>query len=175
MRHLTLIGAYRDNEVDAAHPLTRNSKRSAKPERECKKYTWRRSPSDDLGQLIADALRCDPSDAAPLVQLVHEKTAGNPFFVIQFLYSLAEEGLLCFDHDASRWSWDLDRIREKGYTDNVVDLMVGKLTRLPVETQQALQQLACLGNVAAIATLSNVLETPEERVHEELWPAVAMN
>ena len=127
---------------------------------------------DDLGQLIAGALRCDPADAAPLVQLVHEKTAGNPFFVIQFLYSLAEEGLLCFDHDASRWSWDLDRIREKGYTDNVVDLMVGKLTRLPVETQQALQQLDCLGNVAAIVTLSNVLETPEERVHAELWPAV---
>ena len=101
--------------------------------------------------------------AAPLAQLVHEKTAGNPFFAIQFLHSLAEEGLLAFDHDAARWSWDLDRIHAKGYTDNVVDLMVGKLTRLPVETQQALQQLACLGNVAAIATLSIVLETPEER------------
>ena len=127
---------------------------------------------DDLGQLIADALRCDPADAAPLAQLVHEKTAGNPFFVIQFLHSLAEEGLLRFDHDAARWSWDLDRIHAKGYTDNVVDLMVGKLTRLPAETQQALQQLACLGNVAAIPMLSVVLETPEEQVHAALWPAV---
>ena len=93
-------------------------------------------------------LRCEPERVAPLAQLVHEKTAGNPFFVIQFLYSLADEGLLRFDHDAARWSWDLDRIHAKGYTDNVVDLMVGKLARLPVETQQALQQLACLGNVA---------------------------
>ncbi len=50
--------------------------------------------------------------------------------------------------------------------------MVDKLTRLPVETRQALQQLACLGNVAAIATLSYVLEIPEERVHADLWPAV---
>ena len=102
-------------------------------------------------------------DAAPLAQLVHEKTAGNPFFVIQFLHALAEEGLLRFDHDAARWSWDLDRIRAKGYTDNVVDLMVGKLTRLPVETQQALQQLACLGNVADIAMLSIVLAMSEEQ------------
>jgi len=36
----------------------------------------------------------------------------------------------------------------QGYTDNVVDLMVGQLTRLPLETQAALQQIACLGNVA---------------------------
>ena len=101
---------------------------------------------EDLGQLIADALRCEPARAAPLAQLVHEKTGGNPFFAIQFLSALAEEGLLTFDHDAARWSWDLERIHAKGYTDNVVDLMVGKLTRLPAETQEALQQLACLGN-----------------------------
>ena len=82
---------------------------------------------EDLGQLIADALRCEPARAAPLAQLVHEKTGGNPFFAIQFLHALAEEGLLAFDHDAARWRWDLDRIHAKGYTDNVVDLMVGKL------------------------------------------------
>ena len=81
-------------------------------------------------------------------RLVHEKTAGNPFFAIQFISALAEEGLLTFDHGDGRWSWDLDRIHAKGYTDNVVDLMVGKLNRLPVETQKALQQLACLGNSA---------------------------
>ena len=55
----------------------------------------------------------------------------------------------------ARWSWDLDRIHAKGYTDNVVDLMVGKLNRLPVDTQKALQQLACLGNSAAVRTLSH--------------------
>ena len=80
--------------------------------------------------------------------------------------------MLTFDHDAARWSWDLDRIHAKGYTDNVVDLMVGKLTRLPAETQNALQQLACLGNIAEITTLSIVLGTSEEQVHAALWPAV---
>ena len=108
----------------------------------------------------------------PLARLVHEKTVGNPFFVSQFLHSLAEAGLLRFDHGAVCWRWDLDRIHAKGYTDNVVDLMVGKLNRLPAVTQQALQQLACVGNAAAIAMLSIVLETPEEQVHAALWPAV---
>src|SRR5205807_1421155 len=99
---------------------------------------------DDLRRLIADALRCELERAAPLAQLVHDKTAGNPFFVIQFLHALAEGGLLTFDAGDAHWSWDLDRIHAKDYTDNVVELMVGKLARLPAETQTALQQLACL-------------------------------
>ena len=134
----------------------------------------RRSPDEHLGQLIADTLRCEPESVAPLAQLVHEKTGGNPFFAIQFISALAEEGLLTLDHDAARWRWELDRIHAKGYTDNVVDLMVGKLTRLPVETQAALQQLACLGNVAEITMLSIVLGKSNEDVRSDLWDAVRL-
>ena len=172
LQHLMLIGAYRDNEVDAAHPLMR--KLNAIRQGDVRVQEIRLAPltRDDLGQLIADALRSDPAHVATLVRLVHDKTAGNPFFVIQFLYTLAEETLLRFDHDAARWSWDLDRIHDKGYTDNVADLIVGKLTRMPAETQAILRQLACLGNVTSTAMLSTVLETPEEQVHAALWPAV---
>ena len=128
---------------------------------------------DDVGRLIADALHCGPDSAGPLALLVYEKTGGNPFFAIQFLTSLAEEGLLRFDRDASRSGiWDLDRIRAKGYSDNVVDLMLGKLRRLPRTTQTALQQLACLGNVAEIATLSMVFGQSEEEIHAPLLDAV---
>ena len=77
-----------------------------------------------------------------------------------------------FDHDPGCWSWDLDGIHAKGYTDNVVDLMVGKLTRLPAETQKALQQLACLGDLAGTEMLAIVLGTSEEDVGAALWEAV---
>ena len=72
----------------------------------------------------------------------------------------------------ARWSWDLNRIHAKGYTDNVVDLMVGKLNRLPVETQKALQQLACLGNSAEFALLAMVYQDSKEEMHGDLWEAV---
>ena len=104
VQHLMLIGAYRDNEVDAAHPLMRKLEAIRKAGAMVQEITLAPLARDDLGQLIADALRCEPERAAPLAQLVHEKTAGNPFFAIQFLSALAEEGLLTFDHDAARWS-----------------------------------------------------------------------
>jgi len=74
----------------------------------------------------------------------------------------------------ARWHWDLDRLHAKGYTDNVADLMVAKLSRLPAETQAVLQQLACLGNVAEVAMLSLVLETTEQRINAALWAAVRL-
>ncbi len=172
VQHLLLIGAYRDNEVTNAHPLMRKFGAIGTAGAKITHITLAPLARVHLGQLIADALRCEPERAAPLVQLVHEKTGSNPFFAIQFLASLAEEGMLTFDHYEARWSWELDRIHAKGYTDNVVDLMVGKLSRLPVEAQQALQQLACLGNRAEITWLSLILETPEAAVHATLWPVV---
>jgi predicted ATPase len=101
--------------------------------------------ADPAGRLIEDSVHCEPERAVPLAELIHEKTGGNPFFVIQFIYALVEEQLLTFDHNDVRWCWDLNRIHAKGYTDNVVDLMVGKLNCLPIQTQKAVQALTCLG------------------------------
>jgi PAS domain S-box-containing protein len=174
LKHLMLIGAYRDNEVDGAHPLKR--KLDAIRQTGARVQEIRLAPlaRDDLRQVIVDALRCESERAAPLAQLVHDKTGGNPFFALQFISALAEQGLLRFDHDAARWRWEVDRLHAKGYTDNVVDLMVGKLTRLPTETQAALQQFACLGNIAEITMLSIVLGKSNENVHSDLWDAVRL-
>ncbi|MDB5923730.1 MAG: hypothetical protein JWN13_2666, partial [Betaproteobacteria bacterium] len=172
--HLMLIGAYRDNEVMAAHPLARKLEAIRNAGASVHEIALAPLACEDVRQLIADALRCDLARATPLAQLVHGKTAGNPFFVIQFLSTLAEDGWLAFDHEHAQWSWDLDRIHAKRYRDNVVDLMVGRLNRLPLDTQMALQQLACLGNIAPVWTLSLILEKSAEDVGADLWEAVRL-
>jgi PAS domain S-box-containing protein len=172
IQHLMLIGAYRDNEVNAAHQLMRKLEAIRSGGGKIKEITLGPLAHEHLGQLVADALRCEPERSAPLAQLVHQKTGGNPFFTIQFISSLAEERMLTFDHDATCWSWDLDRIHAKGYTDNVIDLMIAKVIRLPAETQTALRQMACLGNTAEITTLSTVLEMSREQVNAVLWESV---
>jgi PAS domain S-box-containing protein len=173
VRHLLLIGAYRDNEVGPEHPLMRRLKSIRQAGAAVQEITLAPLALADVTQLIADSLHCEPGCVAPLAQLVHEKTAGNPFFAIQFLSTLAQEGLVAFDHDQSRWSWDLDRIQAKGYTDNVAELMARKLIGLPETTLKAIQLFACLGNIAQTQTLSLVLEThDEEEVDAALSEAV---
>ena len=109
-----------------------------------------------LERLVADALHCGLNSPVLWRLLVHEKTGGNPFFTIQFITELEEEGLLRFEPGAASLALELDRIHAKGYKANVVDLMVGKLSRFPDPTQESLKQLACLGNSAEFELLQTV-------------------
>ncbi len=172
MRHLLLIGAYRDNEVDADHPLMRkleNIRNAGAQVSDIKLAPL--SPADHT-QMVSDSLYCDAEHARPLAELVHLKTAGNPFFSIQFLTSLDQEGLLIFDRAGMGWAWDVKRIERKGYADNVLDLMVARLNRLPNRTRRALQQLACFGSGAQIKILSLALNVSEQEVSALLQEAV---
>jgi PAS domain S-box-containing protein len=172
VRRLLLIGAYRDNEVDSSHPLVRTLDAIRSAGARIEEIELAPLGLGHVGRLVADAVHCRPALSQPLSELVHEKTSGNPFFAIQFLTALNEEGLLGFDPVALAWRWDIDRIHAKGYTDNVADLMAGKLKRLSGATQEALKDLACLGSVADFATLTLVYGENEEGVHAALWEAV---
>ena len=85
---------------------------------------------------------------------------------------LGDELLLTYDTRAGHWTWDVHRIRAKGYTDNVVDLMVGRLNRLSDQTRESLKELACLGNAAEIATLKVLHGHSEQTASSGLWEAV---
>jgi PAS domain S-box-containing protein len=172
VRHLLLIGAYRDNEVSPSHPLMRTLAAIRSDGARMQEIVLAPLGAGDVGRLVSDSLRGRQDAADLLAQLIHEKTGGNPFFVIQFLNSLTEEGLLRFDREAAVWMWELDRIRGKGYSDNVADLMLGKLRRLSRATQTALQQFACLGNVVDITLLAQAFEQSEEAIHAALSDAV---
>ncbi len=170
--HLLLVGAYRDNEVGPGHPLLHALAAIRAADARVHEVVLAPLGLDDTGRLIADALRCEPERARPLAEHVQEKTGGNPFFAIQFVTALSDEGLLAFDSVALAWQSDIDRIRAKNYTDNVVELMAAKLKRFSTTTQDALKQLACLGNVVESATLTLVLGEREEAIDAALLEAV---
>ena len=172
VRRLLLVGAYRDNQVDRAHPLIRTLDAIRDAGARVEEIVLTPLGLDDIGRLITDTVHCEPEGARPLAQLVQEKTNGNPFFAIQFLTALNEDGLLVFDPVAPAWRWDIDRIHARNYTENVADLLVEKMKRLSVPTREAMKQLACLGNVADVAALTLVCEETEEGVHAALWEAV---
>src|SRR5580698_1581606 len=171
VRHLMLIGAYRDNEVGPTHSLMRKLEAVREAGAIVQNIVLAPLSRENLTQLIADSVRCEPERVAPLAELAHQKTAGNPFFAIQFISALAEEGLLTFDRTTAQWVWHLNGIRTRGHTDNVVDLLVGKLSRLPTRTQEALRELACFGNSAEF-TLLRVIYRDSEEMHSQLWEAV---
>jgi predicted ATPase len=170
---LLVIAAYRDNEVDAAHPAMLMAEEVKKSDTPVSKLVLGPLAIADTSQFVADSLRVDPSVAAPLAELLHGRTGGNPFFLVQLLHSLEHERLLSPSADGESWRWDLPQIRERGLTDDVISLMTARLRELPPETQTLLKLAACLGNKFDLELLSAAHGRPFEDTQRELWPALA--
>ncbi|HEX7839612.1 MAG TPA: AAA family ATPase [Kofleriaceae bacterium] len=168
-RHLLIIGAYRDNEVDPSHPMVRALEAVRRSDARIRDVVLEPLSEEDLGRLVADTVHASPAEAAPLASLVLDKTGGNPFFAIQFLTALHHKRAIWFDREASRWRWDAARIRAEGYTDNIAELMRGRLYALPRETQAVLQRAACIGGTVDDATLAIACE---REVAPALRPAI---
>lgn len=169
--NLLVIGSYRDTEVSATHPLRRSIERLKNTPCLLSEITLEPLNQSQVIRLIADTLRCEPQKCAALAQVCMEKTQGNPFFLIQFLYSLHDEGLIYFQQNS--WQWDEQKIQSREMTDNVIDLMVSKIQKLPQATQQALQLAACIGSPFRLQTLATVLQSNARITADNLWDAVS--
>lgn len=153
IRSFGLIGSYRSNEVDTTHPLAQTCAkvRETTPTHEMYLHALR---LEDVQALLADAFDRSVADTAGLAQLLLTKTEGNPFFLTQSLKNLHETGLIHFDAQQGTWEWELKRIADMNITDNVVELLVGNIRKLPPSTQQVLCLAACIGNEFSLRALS---------------------
>ncbi|HET7291745.1 MAG TPA: sigma 54-interacting transcriptional regulator [Vicinamibacteria bacterium] len=172
VRSLLIIGAYRDNEVDASHLLTRTVQGLEASGARLERILLGPLPLADVRSLVADCLKGDDEDTASLAELVTAKTEGNPFFVIQFLKSAWQEGLLRFDPAGRRFCFRLEEIEKAPMTQNVIDLMSRKLQRLSPRAQRVLTLAACVGNRFDLATLAIVSEQPPEAAFAQLREAL---
>ncbi|HEY9301513.1 MAG TPA: AAA family ATPase, partial [Phormidium sp.] len=174
--YLFLLGAYRDNEVSPSHPLvmTLDSLRSKAVI--IHEVTLAPLALIDISNLIADTLHSDAISVQPLAELVIRKTSGNPFFVNQFLKTLYQENLLAFNSLSNgrkaSWQWDIAQIEALEITDNVVELMIQKLRKLPESTQQVLQLAACVGNTFDLQTLSTIYKRSPVDIYHHISPAI---
>jgi diguanylate cyclase (GGDEF)-like protein len=170
--HLLLIGAYRDNEVDAAHPLAALRDTLLAGGARLSTLALDALTEPQVARMVAATVRVPAAGCAPLTRLCLRKTAGNPFFLNQFLGAIHEAGHLRYRALDDGWDWDLDAIELAGYTDNVVALLLDKIRRLPAAAQRLLQLAASIGNRVALDTLALAAEHSAGHTQQALWPAL---
>ncbi|MBT5875961.1 MAG: AAA family ATPase, partial [Candidatus Latescibacteria bacterium] len=171
-KHILLIGAYRDNEVNAGHPLQLTLDEIENAGVTVENIALRPLAMEHVNQLIADTFNCASGESTQLAELVFRKTGGNPFFIDQFLRSLYEESLVRFDAHRGRWQWDESRIQDRDITDNVVELMSGKIQKLSTRAQKMVQLASCVGNTFDLRTLAIVNGKSLVETAEDMWSAV---
>ena len=170
--HLLIIGAFRDNEMSAEYLLEQLLDGSPVSLLRVRQINIKPLDRKQLNAFVCDTLRCQLKVGEPLTDLIHQRTAGNPLFAIQFLKTLCQERLLQFDQEQDLWTWDLAKLQAQSFADNIVDLLVLKLRKLSSSTRRLLQIAACLGNSGTIAMLSLISEQSNERIAQDLLAAV---
>lgn len=170
LENLLVIGAFRDNEVQAGHLLEIAARRirEARPVA-ITELAVRPLSLENITALCADSLRRPAQACAPLAQLVSEKTLGNPFFASELLAALHRSGAIRLDREQGTWHYDLEAAKAARVSDNVVDLMLARLDGLSEECRQALSVAACLNNQFELSTLAQLLEDSQAEVARLLW------
>ncbi|MEH2286931.1 AAA family ATPase [Nostoc sp.] len=169
---LLLIGAYRDREVTQTHSLIATLEKLKQETITISQIMLAPLGLGAVAQLIAETLHTHTESIAPLAELIWQKANGNPYFTNQFLKALYIEGLIVFDINQQRWQWDITHIKAKNITDNVVELIIGKLKQFPEQTQQVLSLAACVGAEFDLATLSVICERPAVEIFAELTTVI---
>ncbi|MGK7928716.1 MAG: AAA family ATPase [Spirulina sp.] len=156
MGYLFLIGAYRDNEVKGAHPLMLKVNKIRRSGVQISEIALQPLPLEEIQEFLADTFLCSLVLTRPLAKLLLEKTDGNPFFLNEFLKALYAEELLNFDAKQQEWQWDIEKIRRREMTANVVELLAEKIHKLPIAAQQMVQLASCIGNEFDLPTLGGI-------------------
>ncbi|WP_437578382.1 AAA family ATPase [Sorangium sp. So ce887] len=164
MKHLLLLGAYRDGEVGEAHPLRALLEAARASGRRAAVHAL--GPLDDeaLVGMVDDMLHGAGDEVQALCSLVRAKTDGSPLFVAQFLLALHEQRLLSRDLATGKWRWEAERIERAAVTDNVVALLTAKMGRLPEEPRRTLAAGACVGAGFEASLVSAAAGLPAEAV-----------
>ncbi|CAI7980993.1 hypothetical protein FRAHR75_950004 [Frankia sp. Hr75.2] len=168
---LLLVGAYRESEVDADHPLTPMLAR------------WRHQPvgphvlrlgtltPEGQAAMVADLLRLTPQAAAELAELIAPATAGNPSDTVELLSTLRYTGLLASRDGA--WRWDRDALRRRLERVDATKLLSARMVPLPLDTRDVLAVMACLAGRVELDLLAAATALPADEVKRRLAPAFA--
>ena len=144
--YFLFIGCYRNNEILQDHPLNglvHNMKDSGATVTEIQVDNI---DGAAINELVSDALHISPPQSRSLADLIFQKTSGNALFVVKFIQTLYDEGLLRYSLSSRRWTWDVDAIQSKTVADSVAELLTDKMLQYPPEVLRSLKLASCLGH-----------------------------
>ncbi|MBT9507416.1 AAA family ATPase [Rhodoferax sp.] len=162
---LLLVGSFRANEVDAAHPLHALMTRWGQLGRAPAQLALRNLDASDVSTLLGEMLRLPQPQAARLAAALQERTEGNPYDTVEMVNALRQDGLLT-PRDGL-WDWDASAIHQYVGNASLMDILQRRIARLPPPSRDLLELMACLGGELSpgVLSLASGLNADELALH----------
>lgn len=118
-------------------------------------------PPETVDEMVAEIFSVvHPGQIKPLTEIIFKHTAGNVFYIREFLRFLQEDGLMTFDESAMEWVWDERKIMHRITFRRSSELMTIRLARLPKATREVIEVAACLGSKLDEKLLNRISPRP---------------
>ncbi len=169
--HLFLLGAYRHNEVDSSHPLSKLIRSAAENGWPLKQIRLGPLKPEHCHEMVSYILDSPPEQTEALSEFISDLSEGNPLFVSESLSYLHGEHLLYLD-EQRQWRWDVNKIRQTRMPTTVVALFSAKIQKLPPELTDMLKYCACMGNTFSPSEISAIRQMTLLATFEVLKPAL---
>ncbi len=167
-----IIGAYRSNEVTAGHSLLQMVEK-LKLHHPIVELSLGALKEEDVSELIADTLFSDAVSTNELAEVVYKHTAGNPFYMNEFLKTVYYKGLINIDYSTGQWKYDMKAITGLNISNNVVNIIGQRVKDLPDDCQPVIEMASCIGSQFDLKTLASLIGRTADEVTVSLWPAVS--
>jgi len=173
INNILIVISYRNNEVKKTHPLYLMLEELNYKKIRHTSINLRPLLNVDINEMLSDTFNTSKEKTKELSKLIKQKTNGNPFFAKEFIYNLYDEKMLYFDAKKYEWDWDLTRIKEENITDNVVDLLLKKISYLSDQSIQILKFASCLKSIT-INKIASILQVSETSVNKSIKEAIEL-
>ncbi|TNF66307.1 MAG: GAF domain-containing protein [Gammaproteobacteria bacterium] len=162
--YLLIIGAYREAEVDNTHPLLSLMREIKQLNIGYDLITLEALTKIDVNQYLVDSLNKSTNEVSDLVEVMYEKTLGNPFFLQRLLITLHQQKIIYFDNELIQWQWDINQVKQQRFSDNVIELLIGNIEQLDQQSCNLLSAAACIGSEFNIKLLAKIFNMDLEKV-----------
>ena len=161
LKHLLFIGAYRPNELEEDHEVSKMMKKveqEREPEFALRMEIFNLSPGS-IADFIADSIDRTPEEVGLVAEVVYKKTLGNIFFVKQALDELVRKNALYYDVVMFQWQFgDVSRVELECFlSEDVLEMVQSKIHTLPDILQKALVVAAFIDNTMELELLAALL------------------
>ncbi|MHC1728673.1 MAG: AAA family ATPase [Syntrophobacteraceae bacterium] len=168
---LFLLGAYRHNEVDSSHPLSKLIKNIREGGQPLKEIRLEALKPENCHEMVSYILDSPLRQTRALSDFISNLSEGNPLFVSESLSYFFNEQLLFLGTDR-QWRWDIEKIRRSRMPTTVVALFSTKIRKLPPDLVVLLEYCACMGNTFSPTELAMIREISLLETFETLKPAL---
>ena len=153
--HLMLIGTYRPVDlIMSGHPL-KGVKQELLAKRQCEELPLEYLSQEEVAKYLTIRFPGNrfPADLAPLI---HERTEGNPLFMVNVLDYLLAEGLIRKSDEQWSLKARLDEL-EVGVPENIRQMIAKQIARLSTEDQQVLEAASISGMTFSALAIASAL------------------